>query len=220
MDADFWLDRWLKSEIGFHQNEINLHLQKFWPLLNLPSGSRVFVPLCGKSRDMVWLHEQGHDVMGVEMSPIAVEAFFSENSIPFSVTKYRDFSKYQTDGFTLYCGDFFHLLPEDMRGVNAVFDRGSLIALPPSMRCAYARQMHAILPHGCKILLVTLDYPQHEMNGPPFSVGELEVSALYAETGNVQLLHGADILDRETRFREKGLTRLFEKVYLVTHNPG
>jgi len=220
MDADFWLDRWLKSEIGFHQDEINLHLQKFWPLLSLPSGSHVFVPLCGKSRDMIWLHEQGHYVIGVEMSPVAVEAFFSENSISFSVTKHRDFSKYQADGFTLYCGDFFYLVPDDIGGVSAVFDRGSLIALPPSMRCAYVNHMQAILPHDSKILLVTLDYPQHEMNGPPFSVGELEVSELYARTGDIQLLHSADILDKETRFREKGLSRLFEKVYLVTHNPG
>jgi thiopurine S-methyltransferase len=218
MDTDYWCERWARSETGFHQNETNPHLQRFWPELNLASGSRVFVPLCGKSRDMLWLRGQGHEVVGVEICPLAVEAFFAESGLHASVTKHGAFSIYQTEGFRFYCGDFFQLTSEDIAGVSAVFDRASLIALPPSMRSAYAAHMQAILAPGVNTLLVTFDYPQHEMQGPPFSVKEPEVRALYEKTGEVRLLHSADILDKEPRFREKGLTQLQEKVFLVTHN--
>ena len=98
MDTDYWRERWARSETGFHQKEINPHLQRFWSALNLAPGSRVFVPLCGKSRDMLWLRGQGHEVVGVEISPLAVEAFFAEaacmrqsqNTIPSASTRQKD----------------------------------------------------------------------------------------------------------------------------------
>ena len=218
MDTDYWCERWARSETGFHQKEINSHLQRFWSVLNLAHGSRVFVPLCGKSRDMLWLREQGHEVIGVEISPLAVEAFFAENGLHASVTKHDTFSIYQTEGLRLYCGDFFQMTTEDVAGVSAVFDRAALIALPPSMRSAYAAHMQTILASGVKTLLVTFDYPQQEMQGPPFSVKEPEVRELYEKTGEVRLLYSADILDKEPRFRDKGITQLQEKIFLVTHN--
>ena len=218
MDADYWCERWAKSETGFHQNEINPHLQRFWPAINLAPGSRVFVPLCGKSRDMLWLRGQGHEVVGVEICPLAVEAFFAESGLQASVTKHGAFSIYQTEGLRLYCGDFFQMTSEDMAGVSAVFDRASLIALPPSMRSVYAAHMQSILASGVNTLLVTFDYLQHEMHGPPFSVKEPEVRALYETTGEVRLLFSADILDKEPRFRDRGVTQLQEKIFLVTHN--
>lgn len=218
MDTDYWCERWVRSETGFHQNEINPHLRQFWPALNLTPGSRVFVPLCGKSQDMLWLRAQGHEVVGVEISPLAVEAFFAENNLQASATKHGTASIYQTEGLRLYCGDFFRVTAENMAGVSAVFDRASLIALPPSMRSAYAAHMQNILAPGVKTLLVTFDYPQHEMQGPPFSVQEPEVRALYEKTSEVRLLHSADILNKETRFRDKGITQLQENIFLVTYN--
>lgn len=219
MDTDYWRERWSRDETGFHQKEINPHLQRFWPALNLTSGSRVFIPLCGKSRDILWLRAQGHEVIGVEISVLAVEAFFAENGLHASVTKHDTFSIYQTAGIQLYCGDFFQLTSEDMAGVSAVFDRASLIALPPPMRSAYATHMQTILASGVKTLLITFDYPQHEMQGSPFSVKEPEVRTLYEKTGEVRLLYSADILDKEPRFRDKGITQLQERIFLVTHNP-
>ena len=113
-----------------------------------------------------------------------------------------------------------HVVAQDrpVIGVSAVFDRASLIALPPSMRSAYAAHMQNILASGAKTLLVTFDYPQHEMQGPPFSVEEPEVRALYENTGEVRLLYSANILDKEPRFRDKGITQLQEKVFHVTYN--
>src|SRR4030042_914462 len=81
MNPDFWLERWQRNEIGFHQPEINAHLQDFWGQLAVPAGGQVFVPLCGKSRDLLWLRARGHRVLGVELSPIAVRDFFAENAL-------------------------------------------------------------------------------------------------------------------------------------------
>ena len=77
MKKEYWLDRWKREDIGFHQNIINPYLREHWQKLHLAQNSEVFVPLCGKSRDMLWLHEQGHKVLGVELSHLAAQAFFS-----------------------------------------------------------------------------------------------------------------------------------------------
>lgn len=216
MDTNYWCERWARNETGFHKNEINPNLQRFWPKLNLAEGSRVFVPLCGKSRDMLWLREQGHEVIGVEISPLAVETFFAENGQQASVTKHGAFRIYQSNEFQIYCGDFFQLTSEDITGVSAVFDRASLIALPPSMRHAYAAHMLNILAPGVTTLLITLSYHQHEMQGPPFSVNESEVRELYGKSSQIQLLHNAGVLDDEPHFRNKGLSQLQENIFLLT----
>jgi len=81
MKKDFWLERWERAEIGFHQDEINPYLRRFWPELKVAHGGEVFVPLCGKSLDMVWLRQQGCYVLGVELSQIAVRDFFREQGM-------------------------------------------------------------------------------------------------------------------------------------------
>ncbi len=215
MYADFWHERWQRKQIGFHQAEINLHLQQFWPALGAAAGARIFVPLCGKSGDMLWLRAQGHEVVGVEISPLAVQAFFDENGLQATVETCGPFRVYSADGICIFCGDFFALTPEHLAGVTAVYDRASLIALPPEMRCAYAGHLRQLLTPGVKSLLVAIEYPQAEMEGPPFSVPESEVRALYARDCEIERIHAADILDQEPKFRDKGLTRLEEKVYLI-----
>lgn len=218
MRADFWHERWQRNQIGFHQDSINLHLQQFWPALDAVPSARVFVPLCGKSGDMLWLRAQGHEVIGVEISPLAVQAFFDENGLAASVRRQGPFEVHAVDGITLYCGDFFALDAADLAGVTAVYDRASLIALPPPMRPDYARHLRQLLAPGTRTLLVAIEYAQHEMDGPPFSVPEAEVRALYQGACAVERVHAADILEQEPKFRDKGLTRLQEKVYALTYN--
>lgn len=218
MQPDFWHERWENNQIGFHQASINLHLQQFWPALDIAPGQRVFVPLCGKSADMLWLRAQGHDVVGVEISPLAVQAFFAENGLTASVHQHGRFSVHEADGLRVYCGDFFDLTAEDLAGLHAVYDRASLIALPPEMRPDYAAHMRRLLAPATRTLLVTFDYPQHEMSGPPFSVQDPEVFELYGDHCAIELVHDADILDQETRFRDRGVTALHEKVYVLTYN--
>jgi len=213
MQPEFWLERWKSNEIGFHQQEINTHLQEYWPRLRVPAGGAVFVPLCGKSRDMLWLRAQGYTVLGVEISPLAVRDFFAENRLSATVTTLPSFECWQADGITLFCGDFFRLTAGQLERVAGVYDRASLIALPPAMRERYVAMLGTILPVMARMLLVTMDYPNGEMQGPPFAVSETEVRALYEQHFQVEHLFTKDILAENPRFVERGLTRLVENVY-------
>lgn len=215
MESAFWLERWQRNEIGFHQESVNTYLQAFWSRLGVLPGSTVFVPLCGKSRDMLWLAAQGYRVLGVEISPIAVEAFFTENGLVPERSVTGAFAQWRRDELTLLCGDFFALTPDLLQGVAAVYDRASLIALPPPLRERYAQHLASLLAPGTKLLLITLEYPQHQMQGPPFCVLEDEVRALYEGAFEVTSVQRENVLDRNPRFRERGLTDLQERVYIV-----
>ncbi len=217
MEPDFWHERWVRAEIGFHQQDINFHLQRFWDRLGLPAGRRVFVPLCGKSRDMLWLAGEGYPVTGVEISPVAVEAFFEENGLRPNRWREGAFEIWEQDEIRVLLGDFFALEPHHLAEVAGVYDRASLIALPPAMRERYARKLAAMLPAGIQTLLVTLEYDQAALVGPPFAVGETEVRALFEPAHAVELLHTRDALAEESRWRERGLTWLLEKAYRLTH---
>ena len=179
MQPDFWRQRWSENRIGFHQSTPTPLLLKHWPALGVPHGARVFVPLAGKSLDMAWLASQGHRVLGVELSQLAVEQFFAEHGLQAEVETSRYGMHYRAGGIELVCGDAFALDEDILRDCAAVFDRAALIALPPGLRQRYARQLYSRLPTGCRGLLITLEYPQHEKDGPPFSVQENEVHALY-----------------------------------------
>ncbi|MDD5114588.1 MAG: thiopurine S-methyltransferase [Methylobacter sp.] len=216
MHQEFWHERWQQNQIGFHNEDINPHLQHYWPVLNIAPGSRVLVPLCGKSNDLLWLRAQGFEVIGIELSPLAVQAFFTENKLTATSVQQGKFTVSKADNLSIYCGDFFDLTAADLAGINAVYDRASLVALPPDMRTAYATHMQELLESGTKTLLVAFDYPQHEMPGPPFSVQAPEVNALYSAWCKVELIHAEDILEREPRFRDKGVSRMEEQVYALT----
>lgn len=212
MDHAFWHARWEANEIGFHQADINPHLQTYWPALQAPPGGCVFVPLCGKSRDLLWLAGAGQRVLGVELSPLAVTAFFDENGLRATRTPAPPFVEYRADEITLLQGDYFALSAARLDGVTAVYDRASLIALPPALRARYAAHMAALLPAGVPVLLITLDYPQTEMDGPPFAVSGAEVEALFGRDFTVTPLGRQDILGENPRFQARGLTRLEEAV--------
>ncbi len=216
MRGDFWLKRWEDNEIRFHQDRINRYLERFWPRLGLGRGDRVFVPLCGKSQDLLWLHEQGHPVLGVEISPIAVKAFFAENHLEPGCRVGPRFTRWTHGSTELLCGDFFDLGVLDTQDVVAVYDRASLVAFPHAERRNYVRHLTSLLTDNVRMLLVTTDFPSHEMDGPPFSVGEEEVCELYKDAFNVCLVHVQDALADYPHFRERGLTRFEEKVYLLT----
>lgn len=216
MQHDFWHERWQRQQIGFHQEAINPYLQRFWREAGMPAAGRVFVPLCGKSRDMVWLRAQGCEVVGVEISEIAVRDFFAELGLVPVQRESGAFLYFEAAGYTLLCGDFFALTAQDLGPLAAVYDRASLVALPPDMRPQYAAHMLQLVPPGIRTLLVAFEYPQQEMDGPPFSVTQREVADLYAEAHAIALLCDADILAQEPRFRDKGVSRLHEKVYLLT----
>jgi len=216
MKNDFWLERWEKGEIGFHQDEINPYLRQYWQDLHIAQGGRVFVPLCGKSRDMWWLGEHGYPVLGVELSQRAVQAFFEENGYESKHGNRGQFEIWYADDISILRGDFFDLSKSDLDKVAAVYDRASLIALPPEMRERYVRHLADILPPGTKILLITIAYPQDEMQGPPFSVTSSEVESLYGKYAEVRLLSDQDVLAHNLRFQQRGLSQMREKIYMLT----
>jgi thiopurine S-methyltransferase len=220
MHPDFWLERWTKNQIGFHQHEINGLLRTYWASLRQPARAKVFVPLCGKSRDMLWLRAQGHAILGVEFVRIAVRDFFAENGLTPDVSVHPPFECWEAGGVTLLCGDFFDLTSAQVHDVGAVYDRASLIALPQDKRRPYVDKMADILPAQVQTLLVTLSYPQRDMNGPPFSVSEAEVHALYDDRFVVEHLASQDVLGENSHLRARGLTQLTEHAYRIHRRRG
>ena len=210
--ADFWHNRWENNLTGFHLNEVNPNLIANWDSLNLKAGARVFVPLCGKSLDLIWLAEQGYQVVGVELSLLAVEAFFAENNLIAEHAKIGNLDLWQSENISLFCGDFFDLASDVLGQIDAVYDRASLIALPPAMRQDYAAKLTELAQSAPK-LLVTLEYEQSKMDGPPFSVSEDEVIALYQAYYQVKQLSAQDVLGDNEKFREKGLNYMNENSY-------
>ena len=216
MHRDFWQARWDEGRIGFHQDEVNPYLQRYWPSLGVTSGAMVFVPLCGKSRDMLWLRDQGYSVIGVEIVPRAVEAFFAENNLTVTQRPHGAFTLWESEDIKIFQGDFFDLSADDVAEIAAVYDRASLIALPPAMRQRYATQLRAIVPSETNVLLVTMDYSQAEMHGPPFAVTEQEVAALYQDYFKIDQVCSEDMLAANPRFQDQGLNRLLERIYVLT----
>lgn len=213
--AEFWHERWEKGEIGFHQHEYNRYMQNFISRLGIQPGANILVPLCGKSLDMIWLAGQGYRVTGIEISERAVRDFFSENGLAASVEKTPGKLLYRCEGISVLCSDFFTVGKADLPVIDAVYDRASLIALPPEMRVDYVVHLTGLIESGTGSLLVTLDYPQEEMRGPPFSVTSAEVRQLFDKHYAIEHLHAEDCLAREPRFRKKGLTRLEEQVFVL-----
>ncbi|MCO7514922.1 thiopurine S-methyltransferase [Pseudomonas guariconensis] len=214
MEPAFWHKRWADNQIGFHQAQVNSCLQAHWPVLGLAPGSRVLVPLCGKTLDLAWLAGQGHRVLGVELSRRAVEAFFHEHGLTPEIRGQGDFEAWRSGDVELWCGDFFALRAEDLADCVGVYDRAALIALPPSMRERYMALLSALLPAACKGLLVTLDYDQARLDGPPFSVADDEVRRGFAGW-RVELLDEQEVLRDSPKFIQAGVPSLVERAYLL-----
>lgn len=211
MDEAFWHRRWAQNEIGFHLREVNPLLRRHWPGLQLAVGTKVLVPLCGKSLDLVWLVEQGFEVLGVELSEKAVEDFFVEQNLPVQIEQRSGFKVYRSGVLEVHCGDFFALTAEDVAGCEGLYDRAALIALPASMRQRYTEHLSSILASGCTGLLVVLDYEQAQMEGPPFAVSDAEIQASLGDGWDISLLERASALDE--KFLQRGLRRMDQNCY-------
>lgn len=222
MDADFWHQRWDTQQIAFHQQQVNPLLQRYWSTLQLEQGSKVFVPLCGKSVDMLWLLEQGHQLVGSELSELAVEAFFTENQLqpqcsPMEGLGSSQLQQWQVDSLTLLCGDLFAIDANSCGQFDVVYDRAALIALPESMRQGYVDKLRSLLKPSGQVLLITLEYPPELHQGPPFSVAEAEFMPLF-DGFTVEKL-GSEPLTRESQgFSRRGLLGSTEVVYRLQRN--
>lgn len=222
MKADYWLQRWREGRTGWHHESVMPLLEQHWRTLQLPPGTRVLVPLCGKSLDMLWLAQQGMHVLGVEISPIAVEAFIAEHrlqarkTVTTGGTHYSVMNTPADGGIEIINGDVFGVASDRLAECRAFYDRAALIAFPASMRDRLAKEVYVKLPAGSHGLLITLDYPADEMEGPPFSVDEAEVHRLFDPHWNISQLERRDILASQSSFSQNGVTALHTAVYALT----
>ena len=217
MDAGFWQQRWQEGRIGFHQERPTPLMERHWDAVGVAPGARVLVPLCGKSLDMAWLAARGHRVLGVELSLLAIEQFFAEHALAPDVHETTNGRHFVAGPIELIQGDAFELDAEVLAGCDAVYDRAALIALPAELRRRYRDTVYARLPRGCRGLLVTLEYPQSEKQGPPFSVDGDEVDALFGDAWSVECLERNDILDQQPGFVAEGVSALHIAAYRLQH---
>ena len=213
MQPEFWHERWRVGQIGFHQSAADRHLEQYWPMLDLPRHSRVFVPLCGKSVDLLWLRSRGHAVDGVEISAIALESFCMEHGIAARRRAAGDFDVYEAADLRLFRGDLFAMTSRQLGEVSAVYDRAALISWAPQLRASYVKHLWGLTAPGAQTLLITMEYAQSQMPGPPFSVSAEDVLGLYGPSHSIRELSRQDILANEPRLRSKGLNKLQEVCY-------
>ncbi len=206
MEPDFWNKRWENGEIQFHQNHVHpglkVHDSRF-----VPAG-KILVPLCGKSLDLIYLRDQGHQVMGIELSSLACEAFFNENAIPVTRTPLEDGVLYRSDRISIWCGDFFKAPPSVFSETNGIYDRAALVALPSAMRQEYVKRIldKTQAFSALDLLLFTFEYQDPEIKGPPFSIETKEVLEHFGPMMNVK-----EIFSDESGSFSKNHPRLHSK---------
>ena len=217
-----WWVRWQEGRIGFHLPEVNplliRHVHSLATDAHPNERSCILVPLCGKSKDLIWLQSHFHKVIGVELVPQAVEAFFEENQITPTYSLRDSFATYLHDNLALLQGDIFQMSSKYLEDhpIQAIFDRASLIALPDKLRKNYVALLRSLGSCNTKLLLVTLAYEEGMISGPPHSIPENKIFELFAFATNIELLEKQDILPESPNFQKAGLRWAYEAVYLIT----
>lgn len=207
MDPEFWQARWRDGRIGFHEGRPNdllvAHAQRLGP------PGRVLVPLSGKTEDMAYLASLGHEVVGIELAEEAVEAFFAEHGLEPARSRQGALVARSAGGITLLQGDFFDVRQEDVGSITAFYDRAAIVALPPEVRPRYADHLQQLVRAGAPGLVIAFDYPQEQMEGPPFSVGEEELRGYFPTLTCLE-----ERVTDGPKSRETGV-RILERIYEV-----
>jgi thiopurine S-methyltransferase len=218
MHPDYWLESWQRDHKPFHQTRINTHLQTFWPRLDPGPGSRVFVPLCGQSLDLLWLESRDRDVLGIELAPEPLSALFAGIGRKPEISPAPPFRVWKSGKLELLQGNFFSVDPDRLADCGAWYDRAALPALPEELRREYAAHATHLAPPGCRMLLITPEYDPAEMSGPPFSITDSEVRDRFAAGWSVECLVDGEV-PVAGRFSQRGLTRLRERVHFLERRP-
>jgi thiopurine S-methyltransferase len=209
MRPEYWLERWQEGRIGFHRADATPRLLEHQMVLD--GAIRVLVPLCGKSADLEWLVVQGFEVVGIELSELAAQAFFSERGFTPERREQGPFVAYRHGNVTILVGDFFAANVSDLGAFDGVYDRAAMIALPPELRARYTAHLQTLLAPKAKLLLVTLHFDA--AGGPPFSVSPVYVSAAYASAKKLSPLARVDAKSDTPGPVERGASFVHENVY-------
>ncbi len=209
MHHDFWHQKWSKKEIGFHLPEANPLLVKYFPVLNLKPGARVFLPLCGKTLDIAWLLAGGYHVVGAELSPVAIRDLFESLHLIPTTHEFGDVTHYSAPNIDIFVGDIFHLSSAMLGRIDAVYDRAALVALPDDIRLRYASHLVALTSNAPQ-LLICYEYDQSLVAGPPFSISPHAVTQYYQASYALGLLLTVDVVGGM-----KGRSSAVEHVFLL-----
>ena len=192
MEHDFWHTLWADKEIHFHEGEPNSLLVKHFASLGLQRGERVFLPLCGKTRDIAWLLGQGCRVAGAELNETAVKELFEELGLEPRVEELDELHHYSAPDVDIYLGDIFRLSKELLGTVHGIYDRAALVALPRETRSRYAAHLLEITTAAPQ-LLITFQYDQSQMDGPPFSISLEELDSHYGDVFEIERLESLEV---------------------------
>ena len=184
---DQWLKRWEEGRISFHEGSPNDLLIKHFSSFKL--GPTCLVPLCGKAVDMFWLAEQGQKVTGVELSEIAIRQFYEEHPTSMEMN------------LQLHHSDFFKFTSPQT--FSWIYDRAALIALPEMTRKTYVAHQKTMLQDIASIILLSVEYASTELKGPPFSVSDNEVYALYSFAKNIHAIESRDPINSTPHLRHQ-----------------
>ena len=213
-DNALWQQCWRDRQTDFHQTEVSPLLTRFWRGLDLAPGSRIFVPLCGKSLDMIWLAQQGYEVIGLELSPVAVRAFFHENHMQPTRRAVGRFTLWQSGRIVILCGDYFSVSRADLGSIDAVYDRAALTALPEDIRRRYVAHLKKILPPACKVFLLTVEDAEAGETREVRMGISAEIAALYGNDFEIELAHVESVTEAgrdetgDARYAEHKVYRL------------
>ncbi|HEY9031426.1 MAG TPA: thiopurine S-methyltransferase [Kangiella sp.] len=219
MEFEFWDNCWQRESQPFHLAEAHTFLVKYVEQY-FSKDKKIFVPLSGKSVDLVFLSQQGYYPVGIEFNPKAVNRFIQEQQLEFSsqnfpVANGNQLTRHHNDTMEVWLADFFDITENHVENFEQVYDRAAFIALPESMRADYANHLKTLLAEHATILLVTMDYQPDEMSGPPFHITLDEIKQQFPE-GGVEELCRCSLLDSHPRWKELELSRLDEVLYRIT----
>ena len=215
-DNPLWLQFWRDQRNDFHQPQVNTLLTRFWPEFQVAAGSRVFVPLCGKSLDILWLAKQGCQVVGVELSPIAVKAFFQENGLKPKQRHSGKFTLWTHGRISIFCGDYFALTKAILGHIDLVYDRAALTALPEDIRRLYVAHLSKLVPEQVKVFLLTAEDVEAADVLQPITAVAAEINSLYAADFEIELAHSESILETDPAAPNEAPELTDYKLYRLT----
>jgi len=213
MKPSFWHKCWQRNSLGFHQETVHPFLEQFLLPRLTSTTEHVFLPLCGKSLDMVWF-AQRMKVSGAELSEIACHDFFQEKDLTFELQQRSCFNVYSYENIQLWQGDFFKLLPADLDKIDWIYDRAAIIALPESMQQQYVQHLSKFVSEHTTLFLISLEFPQEELEGPPFSISSLKVAQLFSDF-EVNCIAEHELVDKKFAQRTFNVKKLVERLYLI-----